>query len=159
MEYRFRNTINPLDFWILYMRRTYQTLMGLCNIIFTIAMFALTYRFFFEAHDVIKILMILGCVLFPILQPVVVFKRAMSQAAMLPKDLEMSFNESGMLVSLNGQKEQIPWKKITSVKRQYNMMIIYSDEKHGYLISDRMLGEKKAEFWDFAESNISKVKN
>lgn len=154
MKYRFKNGVRPVDFWILSMHHTYHSTVGLCNIIFTAAMFALTYRYIGKVNDILEVLMVIGCVLFPILQPVFVFMRAKAQAAMLPENLELEFDDRGLLVTLGGQKQDIPWNKIVSATKEYNMVIIRSDAKHGYIISNKMLGNQRDEFWTFLQSKI-----
>ena len=45
MKYQFKNEVTALDFWRLVMRRTYRSTAGVCNLVFTVAMFVLVYRF------------------------------------------------------------------------------------------------------------------
>lgn len=159
MEYRFKNKVRPSDFWILSMHHTYHSVVGLCNVIFTAAMFALTYRYFGKVNDILEVLMFLGCILFPVLQPFIVYLRSKTQVSMIPENLELSFDDRGLLITVGGQKQDIPWKKIVSATKEYNMVIVRSGPKHGYIISNRMMGKNKQEFWEFVQSNVSKVKN
>lgn len=157
MEYRFQNKVRPSDFWILSMRNTYRSLVGVCNIVFTAAMFALTYQYFGKVHDILEVLMFIGCILFPVLQPLLVYMRAKSQASMIPQNLELSFDDRGLLVTLGGQKQEIPWKKMARAIKSYNMVVVYDSKKQGYVISNRMMGKDKEAFWEFVQSNLSKV--
>lgn len=154
MKYRFENKVTAWDFWILSMYHIYHSTVGVCNIVFTVAMFALTYRFGGQVHDMLELLMVIGCILFPVLQPLAVYLRSKAQAAMLPKNLELTFSEKGLHVKVAEQTQDISWGKIVSVTKEINMIIVRSDASHGYIITNRMLGDKKAEFWAFVQSKI-----
>lgn len=154
MKYRFENKVTAWDFWILSMHHTYHSTVGICNIVFTVAMFALTYRFGGQVHDLWELLMVLGCILFPVLQPLVVLLKSRAQAAMLPQNLVLEFTDKGLHVEVGVQTQDISWRKIVSATKEYNMVIVRSDAKHGYIITNRMLGDKKDEFWTFVQSKI-----
>lgn len=154
MKYRFKNKVTPGDFWVLSMHHTYHSTVGLCNIIFTVAMFGLTYQFGGKVHDFLEALMWIGCVLFPVIQPFFVYLRSKSQAGMLSPELELEFDDRGLRVRVGEQTQMINWKNIVSATKEYNMIVVRSDERHGYIISDRMVGKEKEEFWSFIQSKI-----
>lgn len=156
MKYRFENQVGAWDFWLLSMHHTYHSTVGIVNIVFTVAMIALTYRFGGQVHDMLELLMFLGCILFPILQPLAVMFRSRTQAMMIPRDMELEFTDKGLHVEVGVQSEDIPWRKIVSATKEYNMVVVRSDAQHGYLITNRMLGKQKNEFWTFVQSKIQK---
>ena len=73
---------------------------------------------------------------------------------LIPENLVLTFDDRGLLVEVGTQTQSIPWKKITSVTKEYNMVIVRSDAKHGYIITNRMLGKQKQDFWAFIQSKI-----
>ena len=156
MKYRFKNQVGAWDFWLLSLHHTYHSTVGIVNIVFTVAMIALTYRFGGQVHDMLELLMFLGCILFPILQPLAVMFRSRTQAMMIPRDMELEFTDKGLHVEVGVQSEDIPWRKIVSATKEYNMVVVRSDAQHGYIITNRMLGKQKDEFWTFVQSKIQK---
>lgn len=154
MKYRFKNEVTPADFWVLSMHHTYHSTVGMCNIIFTVAMIGLTIQFGGKVHEFLETLMWFGCLLFPVFQPFFVFLRSKTQADMLPMGLELEFDDRGLRVRVGEQTQMINWKNVVSATKEYNMIIVRSDEKHGYIISDKMLGKKKEEFWNFIQSKL-----
>lgn len=154
MTYRFENKVKPSDFWLLSMHHTYHSTVGICNIVFTLAMFALVYRFGKTVGDAVEVLLFFGCILFPVLQPFFVYLRARGQAMLIPEKLVLTFDDRGLFVEVGTQTQSIPWKKITSVTKEYNMVIVCSDARHGYIITNRMLGKQKQDFWAFIQSKI-----
>lgn len=158
MKYSFKNSVKAIDFWKLSMHHTYHSTVGVCNIVFTVAMFGLVYRFWGKTSDLMEVLMLFGCILFPVLQPFFVYLRSKAQASLVPPNLELEFDDWGIHVKVEEKKEDIPWKKIVSATKEYNMMIVRSDAKHGYIITDKMLGAQKESFWVFVQSKIQHKK-
>ena len=79
-----------------------------------------------------------------------------AQAMMIPRDMELEFTDKGLHVEVGVQSEDIPWRKIVSVTKEYNMVVVRSDAQHGYIITNRMLGKQKDEFWTFVQAKIQK---
>ncbi|MCI8359067.1 MAG: YcxB family protein [Lachnospiraceae bacterium] len=152
MEYRFRNEVTAMDFWRLVMRRTYRSTAGVCNLVFTAAMFVLVFRFFSTASDFYRGLMLFGCLLFPVIQPLVIYGKARKQAAALPKGMELKFDEQGLHVKTQEAASDIPWSGIKNVVKEAHMIVVFSDNVHGYLLTDRMLGGRKQEFYEYVLS-------
>lgn len=154
MEFRFKNNTKPIDFWLLSMSHTYHSMIGVCNIIFTVAVIAATCQLWGKIHDFIELLLLLGCFLFTVIQPMLVYLRAKAQVAGIPKDMELFFDEKGLQVTVDTQKEFIPWKRIKGFTKEPNMVIVRSDERHGYILTNRVLGGKREVFLDFMEKKM-----
>lgn len=158
MTYEFENRITPFDFWRLSMSRTYRSTAGVCNLVFTAAMFLLAAKFWNAAGDVAQVLMLLGCILFPVLQPVAVFVRARAQAAQIPQGMRLAFDGEGLHVTVGEKRQDIRWKNLTDVVRQAHLIIIFSDTRHGYLLPERQLGGEQDAFLEFVKSGIEREK-
>ena len=153
MTYRFKCDVTALEFWKMTMRQTYQSIAGICNLVFTAAMIALAVRFWNEWGDVFQVLVLFGCLLFPVIQPIAVYMKAKGQAAAMPKDVELEFDDAGLHVTVGTEHEDIRWKRIR-VRKQSDMLIVFSDARHGYMLTNRVLGQEKEAFFAFAESKI-----
>ena len=57
----------------------------------------------------------------------------------------LTFDEEGILVSQGEESLPIAWENIGKVDRAGDMMILYMDRVHAYLLPDSVLGEKKTE--------------
>lgn len=155
MEFRFKNDVKPMDFFVLSMSRTYHSMVGVCNIVFTVAVIAATSQLIGKIHDLLEVLLLFGCFLFTVIQPTVVYLRSKAQVAGIPKDMEMLFDEKGLHVSVGEQRETIPWKKIRSIIEERNMIMVGCQAGHGYILTNRMLGEQREDFIKFAEQRIA----
>ncbi|MCR5670957.1 MAG: YcxB family protein [Butyrivibrio sp.] len=154
MEYKYVCDVKASDLWVLAMRRTYRSIVGVVNIVFTLAMILLTLRFFNGTGDLFKVLLIFGCILFPVIQPIATYTMCIKQLEDMPKDMELTFNDGGVHVQTGGKTQDIPWKKITNAIKQTNMIVVMSDDRHGYMLSNRTLGDSRDEFYDYLCSRI-----
>ena len=81
MEYQYKCRITAWDFFRLTMRQTYRSMAGMCNLVFTVAMILLTAKFWSQSGEVLQVLMLIGCLLFPVIQPAAIYAKARRQAA------------------------------------------------------------------------------
>lgn len=153
MTYQFKSEVSALDLWILTMRRTYHSMAGICNFVFTVAMVLLAAKFWKQSGDIIQVLLLFACLLFPVIQPIGIYLKAKGQARALPKEMELKFDEAGLHVTVGMQHENICWNRIR-VAKEPNMILIFSDARHGYMLTNRMLGAEKEAFFSFASSKI-----
>ncbi len=158
MEYRFKCEVTAMDFWKLVMQRTYRSTVGVCNLIFTAAMIVLAFRFWDTAADFYKALILTGCLLFPVIQPVVVYGQSKKQAVSVPKGMELGFDDRGIHVDTQEDTAMIPWDKVKNIVQEFHMIIIFSDSAHGYILTDRILGEMKEPFYRYVVSRAEVMK-
>lgn len=95
MEYQYKCRITAWDFFRLTMRQTYRSMAGMCNLVFTVAMILLTAKFWSQSGEVLQVLMLIGCLLFPVIQPAAIYAKARRQAAAVPQDVRLTFDEKG----------------------------------------------------------------
>lgn len=153
MTYQYKCSVRAADFFRMSMRQTYHSVAGMCNLVFTVAMILLTVKFWERSGDLVQVLLLFACLLFPVIQPIGIYFRAKAQARTLPEDMELGFDDAGLHVRVGEQKENIPWKRIRVVK-QPDMIIVFSDAKHGYMLTNRVMGNEKEAFFAFAEKKI-----
>ncbi|MBR6404480.1 MAG: YcxB family protein [Eubacterium sp.] len=149
MEYKYISDVKPKDLWYIAMLRIYRSFIGIINVVFMVAMIMLTIRFWSTSGGILKAFMIIGCMIFPVIQPLAIYGKSVKQLENLPNNLMLTFNDRGVLVECDGKCENIKWSRITNAIKQKNMIVVMSDGRHGYMLTDRMLGDKKEEFYEF----------
>ena len=149
MEYKYMCDVKASDLWKMAMVRTYKAAIGVVNIVFTVAMILLTFRFWKTAPDILRILMIFGCIVFPVIQPLATYGMCVKQLENMPRDMELKFDDVGVHVSTGGQSELIRWNKVRNAIKRDNMIVVMSDDSHGYMLTNRVLGDQKQEFYEF----------
>ena len=107
MEYQYKCRITAWDFFRLTMRQTYRSMAGVCNLVFTVAMILFTVRFFRTSNDLLQVLMLFGCLLFPVIQPIAIYLKAKGQVRAMPKGVELAFDEKGLHVTMDTQHETL----------------------------------------------------
>ena len=149
MEYKYMCDVKASDLWKMAMVRTYKAAIGVVNIVFTVAMILLVFRFWKTAPDILRVLMIFGCLVFPVIQPLATYGMCVKQLENMPRDMELKFDDVGVHVSTGGQSELIRWNKVRNAIKRDNMIVVMSDDSHGYMLTNRVLGDQKEEFYQY----------
>lgn len=146
MRYHFVIDVTPFDFFKMSMKKTYRSLVGMCNIVFTVAAIALTVRFYFSVSDLVQLLLVIMCLIFPLIQPLGVYLRSKSLAARIPLGLTLDVGEGGITVSLADKSEKIEWKRVRGLIDNEDMLVLRVDGNNGYFLTNRVLGEERDSF-------------
>ncbi|HHY43078.1 MAG TPA: YcxB family protein [Thermoanaerobacterales bacterium] len=154
MRYKFNYAITALDLWQLSMYGIYSSMIGVCNIIFTIAMLLLTAKFWGNVNSFVKILLIFGIGLFPIIQPIAIYARAKRYVAAIPHDLEICFDDSGIYIRTKKQSHILKWNEIKSISKRPNMIVIYTVANRGYILPNKILKEQREDFYRYLISKV-----
>ena len=154
MRYKYTYRTTARDLWQLSKYYIYGSLAGLCNIIFTVAAFALGFSRWAQAQGIVRCLIVLGCCLFTVIQPLMIYAKAKKQAAGITQDTQVSIDDSGLYIRVGDDTSQLPWKSVKRISRKPAMIIIFSDTTHGFIFTNRVLGNKKEEFYRYASSKV-----
>ena len=156
MIYKFTYKTSPFDLWQLSMYSIYNSMVGVCNIIFTVAMVLLSGRFWQDVNIFVKVLLIMAICLFTIIQPMVVYIRAKRQLSAISQDIEIGFDDYGIHVKTGNKKSDLKWHTIKAVSKKLGMVIIYSTTKHGFVLTNKVLGKEKQAFYNYVLLKIQK---
>lgn len=154
MRYQYTYRTTALELWQLSMYYTYGSMVGVCNIVFTVAVLALTVARWGVSGAGMRVLLVLGLCLFTVIQPLLVYLRARRQAAGITQDTTASFGDGGIHIQVGEQFSDIKWSSIKKISRKPTMIIIFSDTTHGFLLTDRVLGADKEAFYGYITSKI-----
>ena len=154
MRYKYTYRTTARDLWQLSMYYIYGSLAGLCNIIFTVAAFALGFSRWAQAQGIVRCLIVLGCCLFTVIQPLMIYAKAKKQAAGITQDTQVSIDDSGLYIRVGDDTSQLPWKSVKRISRKPAMIIIFSDTTHGFIFTNHVLGSEKEEFYRYASSKV-----
>ena len=156
MHYQYQSKVRAVDFWALSMFRTYHSLVGVCNIVFGIAMILLTVRFWNQASDAVQAILFLACLLVPVIQPLGVYLKSKAQVSVIPQGTELVFADDGIHVTLGSEHEHIRWNKVPGIRKEAGIVIVYTDTNHGYMLTNHVLGKEKEAFCRDVEAQIKK---
>lgn len=116
--------------------------MAVINIIFTVSMVLLIFRFWTGAGVTSRILMVVGLLIFPVLQPLLIFLRSRKIVGRMPGDLEMTFNQTGIEIANCNKSNCVDYSEVKSVIWIFRMLIIYTRSKQGFILDDEVLSDK-----------------
>ncbi len=156
--YYFTCRTSARDYWQLSMYYTYGSIAGICNIVFTVAMIVMACSFWARANVLLKVCMLIGCCLFTVIQPLAVWMKARKMAAGISCDTELIFGEKGVHISTNEQSAEIAWSSIKGFAVKPTMVILYSDQSHGYVLNNKVLGDKRNAFCQYVSASMEKQK-
>lgn len=130
------------------------------DIIFTVAaIIATLYTIFtgsFSAlSDFKKILLIFCCILFPVVQPIMLYIKSGNHAKKI-KDLiiTMIFDDEKVTINSANEKSEVRYENVYNFIKYKNMIVIMYDSIHGQIIPNRVFNNNRDEFYDFVSERI-----
>ncbi|CUO37754.1 YcxB family protein [Enterocloster clostridioformis] len=154
MRYTYTYRTTARDLWQLSMYYIYGSLAGLCNIIFTVAAFALGFSRWDQAQGLMRCLIVLGCCLFTVIQPLMIYVKAKKQTAGITQDTQVTIDDNGLYIRVGNDTSDLPWNSVKRISRKPAMIIVFSDTTHGFVFTNRVLGNEKEEFYRYAASKV-----
>ncbi len=152
MEFKYRYNIKPSDIWQVRMYYAYASYLAVVNLTCIVASVVLIVTQWRTAGPVFKTLMLIFLSLFLVIQPLVIYLTSIPQAKANDEEIELIFNDRGMTVRTDGREETIEWKGIISLTVRPTLVIVYTDARHGYILTNRILKGTRKDFLDFARS-------
>lgn len=149
MEFSFRYRVRPGNLVILALVNVYRSMAGVVNIVFTVSMALLAYRFWPSANLGLRILMPLGIALFPALQPLVIWLRSKRIVSAMPEDMEMRIDAGGITVTAGEKSSRVSLTELKSVTRIRGMLILYTRTKQGFILNRETLAGRERELYAF----------
>ncbi|MCR4901744.1 MAG: YcxB family protein [Butyrivibrio sp.] len=155
MEYRYKFRNTPGDFFLFNMSNIYSQWTAIVNVLFTAALIILTITRWGTSSDVLRAFMLIGVFLFPVIQPLVIYIRAMAQAKAITEETELSFDNSGMHIQVKDHKQLIKWSEYKTVIKRKALLILIPDGSHAYILTNRILMDQKDYLYQFIVSKTS----
>ena len=147
MNYFFKYQATPKDLWQLSMYGIYGSMLGFINIIFTVAMILLTFKFFMTVNIVLKLVLLLGVSLFLVIQPLAVYQRAKKQMGMTKQNVVIGFDKKGVHIDVDGQTSNLKWQAIKGIAKKPSLVVVMTQDSRGYILTNQVLGDKKEQFY------------
>ena len=158
MKYTFKYNLTPNDKFLssLNFRRMSKTFYF--DILFTVlAIGATIYTIVtgrFASFSIIrKLLLILCCILFPVIQPIILYIKSFNKNTIFD-EFTLSFDDDYIYISAKNDKTQVKYSEVYNFIKFKNMIIIMYDSIHGQIMPDRIFNGKKEEFYQFVYNKI-----
>lgn len=144
MNFHFTYRTTVRDLWSLSMFHIYGSLVGICNIVFSLAMLALMYVYWGRVALWQQALMLFAFSVFTFQQPLLIYLKSKKAAAAITEDTDLLITDKEIYVRVGERSETLSWQQIKRLASKPGMLILYTDTVHGYLLPNRVLGAQRA---------------
>ena len=107
-----------------------------------------------RAQGLMRCLIVLGCCLFTVIQPLMIYVKAKKQTAGITQDTQVTIDDNGLHIRVGNDTSDLPWNSVKRISRKPAMIIVFSDTTHGFVFTNRVLGNEKEEFYRYAASKV-----
>lgn len=154
----FQIALTTRDFWKFSMHHANGGMMGLFNLIFTVASLVLLVIRWGELTAPYRLLLVFCISLFTVWQPLLLLNKARKQAKRMAAQpsMDLTFSQEGLLVEQGEQQVTFTWDQMGRMDRSRNMVVLYMDRVHAYLIPDRVMKDQKETFFEMARKYLPK---
>ncbi len=156
MEFSYSYRIKASDIWQVRMYYAYSSYLAVVNLMCIVAAIALIVTKWTVAGAVFKAAMLVFLSLFLLLQPLVIYLNARSQAGMQEDEIELFFREEGFTVTVGNKEEEHPWKDVLSMVVRPTLVLIYTAKGQGYILTNRILKDTRKDFIGFLQTHITR---
>ena len=100
--------------------------------------------------------MIMLILLFPVLQPLAVYGKSLRQAGSIKVDTTLNISPSGFDIIVKDHRQHILWKDFKAILRRSSLTVLMPDERHAYLLPDRITGERREALQKYVQEMIDR---
>lgn len=114
---------------------------------------------FFALSDIKKVLLIFCCVLFPVIQPIMLYIKSGAHAKKI-KDLSVTlqFDEDKIMVNSDTEKSEVLYENVYNFIKYKNMIVIMYDSVHGQIMPNRVFDNNRDEFYNYVSERINNAR-
>lgn len=157
-KFHFHIRMTARDLWGFSMYHSNKGYLGIFNLLFTLAALWLLVTRWGEFDIPYRLLLLVCALMFTVWQPFLLYLKARKQArgAAVKEPVDITCSEEGMVIEQNGQRQEVSWQQVASVRRMKGQLIIYMSRIHAYLLPDRVVGEQREELWNLIREAVPK---
>ncbi len=153
-HFEYTYTTGTFELWQASMYYSYSSFMGVVNIVFIFSAIVLIFSRWNGASDLFRAVMAVLLLLFTVIQPVAVWIRCRAQLGGKKKTISLAVEDTGISVTADGRGEHITWDRIKGVIKKPTLVIIYSGDGAGYILTNSVLGETRNELYDLLQEKL-----
>ena len=158
--YNFTFSLTAKDIFNSSMNYSRNSKTRIFDIIFTVVVISLTLFNIFTGNFLKmsilnKFLLILFCIMFPIINPIIIYIKSYIHYTKIKNIvINMMFENEKLTVSSEKEMHELTYDNIYNFIKYKNMLVIMYDSIHGQIMPNRIFNNNKDEFYDFLSSKI-----
>ena len=156
MDFKFSYKVEPENLWFISMYNIYKSMAGTVNIIFTISMVLLAFRFWPEQNLLTNFCITVGILLFPIFQPLFIFLRSRKLVSTMPGELEMTINSDGLSIASEKSQTLVKLTELKSILKIRGMLILQTNTGQSYILNKKALNGDAERLFGFLSKAMGK---
>ena len=158
--FHFHNQLTAKDLWGFSLYHSNRGHLGVFNLLFTLAAVFLLLTKWSEFTAGYRILLVVCALLFSVWQPFQLYLKAGKQAKTkaVQEPMEMTVSKEGMIIRQLDQEITVQWEQVARIERVNEMVIIYTDRIHAYLLPGRVIGEQREALFELFREVLPKAR-
>ncbi len=157
MEFRYNYKIKASDIWQVRMYYAYASYLAVVNLTCIAASVVLIVTQWNTANALFRTIMLIFLSLFLVIQPLLIYISVTIQAGKSRDELELIFNDGGFSIRVGEKKEKHFWKDVIRVTVRPTLIIVYTGENQGYILTNRVLKDTRKDFLEFVEEKRKEI--
>lgn len=152
--------ITAKDLWTFSMYHANAGLMGVFNVLFSLAALYLLIFRWSSTTVPYRCLLVICALIFTVWQPFLLWNKARKQAKRpaVKNPMRLVFDDEKLTVSQEENVAEFSWEQMGRVDAKPSMYILYMDRIHAYLIPKTALGEQEEAFRELVVTHLPKEK-
>ncbi|MBP3543304.1 MAG: YcxB family protein [Lachnospiraceae bacterium] len=141
-------TVNVKDLFSFMLQHAYRCVGGVLSLLFSIGAFILLLNCFTEVDTAYKIILIISSLLFTVVNPLMLLRRAQKQVKRNPvfsTPIEYTFTKKGFTMQQGEEKATAEWKDLWKVRDGKKYLYLYVNTVRANIIPKSQLGAQAQE--------------
>ena len=157
-ELRFEVKLTAKELWRFSMYHSNGGMMGIVNILFTVAALFLIITRWSVVGAGYRLLLVVCILMFTVFQPALLYSKARKQAKTpaVAQPMTLVFHDAGLRVEQNGQQVEFTWDQMGRLDKTPSLIVLYMDRVHAYLLPIMALGDQETEFYEMVKAHLPK---
>lgn len=156
MEFKFEVKLTAKQLFEFLIYHTYSSFSGYIGVVVSLCALMAGFYTFGSLSLSYSIMLILSGLLFTVINPVLLYRRAGNQVnqSNMPIFLYL-LNGTGMHVTVDGNQNDYPWSDITKVTSTKSDIVIYVEKNKAYILPKEAIGDQLEQAKSLIRNNVT----
>lgn len=156
MRFEFKYRVKVSDLWQASMYYSYSSYLAVINVVCIISSVALLFKLWDTAPMWLRGFLIVFLLLFTVIQPTIVWSKSKSSLNGVYPEISLTFTDKLIHIEADGEQQDKSWTSVRGIVKKPTLIILYMEDGKGYILNNKVLGDKRKEFYAFASKMIKR---
>lgn len=137
--------VTGTDLYCFMLQHTYRSFGGIVSLVFSLGSFGLLLYSWSTVDLPYKVILIICSLLFTVIDPLMLYVRAVKQAAVKPgfkSPIDYVFTPNGFTMSQGGETAAAKWGDLWKIRDSKNYIFLYGNRIRANIVPKRQIGEQ-----------------